>query len=93
MGYHFTMRKSVVEVILMGQQAFSDGEKAVFRGAPSFLFSLFFNVLITQKSAYFLVQRLREAWSDMPFNMKGPVEVDVTYFGVKRQNIFLAKRQ
>ncbi len=33
---------------------------------------------ITQKSAYFMAQRLREAWSEHAFTMHGPVEVDET---------------
>lgn len=36
---------------------------------------------ITQKSAYFMARRLRQAWSDMPFGMSGPVEADAPYMG------------
>lgn len=49
---------------------------------------------ITQKSAYFMAQRLREAWSfgeDDP--MAGPVEVDETYIGGKRANMSNSKRK
>ena len=35
---------------------------------------------ITQKSAYFMAQRLREAWSGQMSLMEGPVEVDESYF-------------
>ena len=38
---------------------------------------------ITQKSAYFMAQRLREAWSESPTNMAGPLEVDETFIGGK----------
>ena len=41
---------------------------------------------ITQKSAYFMAQRLREAWSDSPTNMAGPLEVDETFIGGKEKN-------
>ena len=45
---------------------------------------------ITQKSAWFMAQRLREAWSQSLFSadnlMEGPVEVDETFFGGKEKN-------
>ena len=47
---------------------------------------------ITQKSAYFLAQRLREAWSDTGGDMTGPVEVDETYIGGKARNMHADKR-
>lgn len=48
---------------------------------------------ITQKSAYFLAQRLREAWSDMGGDMAGPVEVDETYVGGKAKNMHAVDRE
>lgn len=37
---------------------------------------------ITQKSAWFMAQRIREGWNnDDPLPMKGPVEVDETFIG------------
>ena len=48
---------------------------------------------ITQKSAYFMAQRLREAWSDNPGGMSGPVEVDETYIGGRRGNMPGHKRR
>ncbi len=41
---------------------------------------------ITQKSAYFMAQRLREAWSDRLSGMEGPVEVDETFVGGRERN-------
>ena len=47
---------------------------------------------ITQKSAYFMAQRLREAWSDAPESMSGPVEADEAYFGGKEKNKHAKKK-
>ena len=47
---------------------------------------------ITQKSAWFLAQRLRVALSQEGELFSGPVEVDETYFGGKRRNMSKAKR-
>ena len=48
---------------------------------------------ITQKSAWFLAHRLREAWriDDGPFG--GPVEVDEVYMGGKFRNMHAHKRR
>ena len=50
---------------------------------------------VSQKTAWFMMHRLREAWaketgSDGPFD--GPVEVDEAYFGGKRENMSNSKR-
>ena len=47
---------------------------------------------ITQKSAYFMAQRLREAWGDMPSSMAGPVEADETHLGGKEKNKHASKK-
>ena len=47
---------------------------------------------ITQKSAYFMAQRLREAWSENPGGMTGPVEVDETFVGGKEGNKHASKK-
>ena len=47
---------------------------------------------ITQKSAYQMAQRLREAWADMPAGMSGLAEADETFVGGKWQNMPLRKR-
>ena len=41
---------------------------------------------VTQKSAWFLAHRLREAWQDDIQLFDGPVEVDEAYFGGKEKN-------
>lgn len=50
---------------------------------------------ISQKSAWFMLHRIREAWmpngDDEPFG--GPVEVDETYMGGKRANMSNSKRK
>lgn len=53
---------------------------------------------VTQKTAWFMMQRLREAWaaesgiSGGPDGFSGPVEVDEAYFGGKRANMSNSKR-
>ena len=49
---------------------------------------------IGQKAAWFMLHRLREAWAEElgdPFD--GPVEVDETYVGGRRENMPKAKRE
>ena len=41
---------------------------------------------ITQRSAWFLAHRLREAWKDHGSQFTGPVEVDETFIGGKEKN-------
>ena len=49
---------------------------------------------ITQKSAWFMAQRLREVWSfHHGGGMAGPVEIDEGYFGGRRKNMSNAKRR
>ena len=49
---------------------------------------------VTQKTAWFMLHRLREAWDASgiePFS--GPVEADESYFGGRRSNMTKAKRE
>ena len=49
---------------------------------------------ISQKSAWYLAHRLREAWkTDRGLMFAGPVEIDETYVGGKRRNMPKAKRK
>lgn len=48
---------------------------------------------VTQKTAWFMLHRIREAWTDARIeDMVGPVEVDETYVGGARKNYSNAKR-
>ena len=49
---------------------------------------------VTQKTAWFMLQRIREAWKleDLP-EFGGPVEVDETFIGGKRRNMSNSKRK
>ena len=48
---------------------------------------------VTQKTAWFMLHRLREAWAHEKSDpLAGPVEVDETYIGGKRKNMPKAKR-
>ena len=50
---------------------------------------------ISQKAAWFMLHRLREAWAEQGegFDLGGPVEVDESHFGGSRKNKSKAKRQ
>ena len=48
---------------------------------------------ITQKSAWHLAHRIRQAAMVEPPQFEGPVEVDESYFGGKRKNMSNAKRK
>ncbi len=48
---------------------------------------------ITQKSAWFMAHRLREAFGSEEGLFVGPVEADETYIGGKRKNMSLSKRK
>ncbi|MYD24491.1 MAG: IS1595 family transposase [Gemmatimonadetes bacterium] len=47
---------------------------------------------VTQKTAWFMLQRIRESWDTQSGMMAGPVEVDEAYFGGKERNKHESKR-
>ena len=48
---------------------------------------------VTQKTAWYLSQRIRETWVDHRESFSGPVEVDETYVGGKKKNMSKARRK
>ena len=50
---------------------------------------------VTQKTAWFMLHRIREAWNARPNGnqFSGPVEVDETYMGGRRANMSNARRK
>ena len=48
---------------------------------------------VTQKTAWFMTQRIREAWLDDTEQLSGTVEVDETYIGGQRKNMHASKRK
>lgn len=42
---------------------------------------------VTQKTAWFMLHRIREAFADIAPRFEGPVDVDESYFGGKRKNM------
>ena len=51
------------------------------------------DIKVTQKTAWFMMQRIREASPIDSDNFVGPVEVDETYMGGKRRNMSNSKRK
>ena len=47
---------------------------------------------VTQKTAWFMTQRIREAWLDDTEQLTGTVEVDETYIGGQRKNMHAWQR-
>ena len=47
---------------------------------------------ITQKSARFLMHRIRQAYKITPITLDGPVEIDETYVGGKKKNKHVSKK-
>ena len=62
-----------------------------------FSMTLHRDIRVTQKIAWFMLHRIREAWAkggtDADPGFSGPIEVDESFFGGKRKNMSLAKRK
>ena len=67
-------------------------EMTNFKGVSSM--KLHRDINVTQKTAWFMLHRIREAWdTEAELVFSGPVEVDETYMGGKRKNMSNAKRK
>ncbi len=51
------------------------------------------DIKVTQKTAWFMLHRIREAFAHDLATFAGPVEVDETFFGGKRKNMSNAQRK
>ena len=52
------------------------------------------DIKVSQPTAWFMLHRIREAWSDEPDgDIAGPVEVDESYFGGRRRNMSNSRRK
>jgi len=52
------------------------------------------DIKVTQKTAWFMLMRIREAWMENDdYAFGGPVEVDETYFGGRRSNMSNGRRE
>ena len=51
------------------------------------------DIEVTQKTAWFMLHRIREAWGDLKETFDGPVEANEGYFGGRRENMSNAKRK
>ena len=50
------------------------------------------DIFVTQKTAWFMLHRIREAWNTAAPTFSGPVEVDEAYFGGKERNKHATKK-
>ena len=91
---HFSVRKgTVMQSSKLGYQKWAIGIYMMATGLKGVSSMKAYRELgVTQKTAWYLTQRIREGFFGEPTDMTGPVEVDETYVGGKRQNMPKAKR-
>ena len=51
------------------------------------------DIKVNQRTAWFMLHRIRTAWNTQAGSFWGPVEADEAYFGGKRKNMSLSKRK
>ena len=91
---HFSVRKGMVmQSSKIGYQKWAIAIYMLSTGLKGVSsMKLYRELGITQKTAWYLMQRIREGFIDDSTNMTGPVEVDEVYVGGKRKNMPKAKR-
>ena len=91
---HFSVRKGMVmQSSKVGYQKWAIAiylMTTALKGVSSM--KLYRELGITQKTAWYLMQRIREGFFGKVRDMAGPVEVDETYLGGKRRNMSNVKR-
>ena len=55
-------------------------------------YQLMRDLKITQKTAWFMLHRIREVMKDLNINLEGVVEIDEAYLGGKAENMHMSKR-
>ena len=92
---HFSVRKgTVMQSSKLGYQTWAFGiymMSTSLKGISSM--KAYRELGITQKTAWYLTQRIREGFLGNARNMTGPVEVDEIYLGGKRKNMSNKKRK
>ncbi len=92
---HFSVRKGMVmQSSKIGYQKWAIAIYMMTTGLKGVSsMKLYRELGITQKTAWYLMQRIREGFFGNAGNFTGPVEVDETYMGGKRRNMSNAKRK
>ena len=91
---HFSVRKgTVMQSSKLGYQKWVIGIYMMATGLKGISSMKAYRELgITQKTAWYLTQRIREGFFSDPTAMTGPVEMDETFIGGKRKNMPKSKR-
>ena len=92
---HFSVRKGMVmQSSKLGYQKWAIAIYMMTTGLKGVSsMKLYRELGITQKTAWYLMQRIREGFFSGVAGMAGPVEVDETYMGGKRRNMSNKKRR